>query len=182
MQVAQRSNASAVKSVIAELQNVCETCSSSGTSEPPLQICSMLAQWASVDVYYKVVIAKYNGIQSTVRAMEAFPLCADLQATCCTILANLSNKSLIVTEGGVDAIRKAMQRHPSSIIVQSAALEALRPLTPLLVQERAMLQEIHKLLQSAKGVYLTKAGSKAALDIQSFLENIPPPDSIRAAY
>lgn len=176
MQVAQRSNASTVKSVIAELHKVCNDASSSSEIEPPVQICSMIAQWASVDVYYKVVIVKYNGVQATVRAMAAFPSCADLQSTCCTILANLVNsKDLVVSEGGVRAILKAMQEHPTSTIVQSAALEALRPFIPSLVQEQAILDEIRDLLKRGKDVYLTKAGTKAAMDIQSFLENIPYP-------
>lgn len=173
MQTAQRSNAASVKSVIADLQRVCETAE---TSEPPLRICSMLAQWASVDAYYKVVITKYNGIQSTIRAMHAFLQSADLQSMCCTILATLSNKCLIFQEGGAYAIVEAMKRHPSSIIVQSAALEALSPLTPLLLQEQAMLREIQALVQCTADMYLTKAGSKAGLDITMFLKNLPLPN------
>jgi hypothetical protein len=181
MQVAQRSNASTVKAVIADLQKVCDeaTMLASSTSspseiEPPFQICFMLAQWSSVDVYYKVVIAKYNGIQATLRAMTAFPSCPDLQTSCCTVLANLSNgKDVVVTEGGVQAILKSMQDHPASTFVQSAALEALRPLIPLLKQETAILEEVRELLKRGKDMYLTKAGTKAAMDIQSYLENIP---------
>jgi hypothetical protein len=172
VQTAQRSNASTVKSVIVDLTKVCE---SPDLSEPPIEFCSMLALWASVDAYYKVVISKYNGIQVTVRAMRAFPQCADLQATCCTILAHLSNKCLICQEMGAQAIVAAMQGHPCNIIVQSAALEALRPLTPFLLQERAVLHEIETLLARTKDMYLTEAGCKAALDISIFLANAPPP-------
>ncbi len=135
MKLAQRSNGSTVKSVIADLQRICEEYATNDNVEAPLHEVEMLSQWASVDAYYKVVISKYQGIPTIVLAMKTFPENADVQSFCCSTLKSLNNKLMIHQADGVQAILNAMTNHPSSIVVQSEALEALRFQAPLLPQE-----------------------------------------------
>jgi hypothetical protein len=129
----------------------------------------MLSQWAIADTYYKVVITKYRGIPVIIRAMEAFPDDEDIQGTCCTILTSLTNKVQIFQEGGVDAFLRAMTNHPTSIVVQSAALEGLSALMPLVQHleenNRETLEEIEMVTKLAEDMYLTEAGSKALQEV-----------------
>jgi hypothetical protein len=179
MQVAQRSNGSTVKSVIADLQRICEECNATSNNttvvEAPLHEVEMLSQWASVDAYYKVVISKYQGIPTIVLAMTTFPDDADVQTFCCSTLKSLTNKLLIHQADGVPAILQAMTNHPSSIVVQSEALEALRFQAPLLPQEPPeVLQPLVALLEHAQEMYLTQMGTASAQFLSRFLATIQP--------
>ena len=163
MQIAQRSNASAVKTTIRELL--------SASTELPLHQVAMLSQWASVDdAYYKVIIVKYNGIPALLRAMKHFPESGDLQAYACTALSHLNNKLQIHQQGGVHAMITALQDHPNNITVVSAALQALKSQSLVLKQEpNELLQELTPLLEHSKDMYLTPAGKEAALCLCQFL-------------
>jgi hypothetical protein len=196
--MAQRSNGSTVKGVIDDLQRIVdetlvmvarevsekekesvsaetmikatlEQSPNEQTCEVPILQCSMLSQWAIADTYYKVVITKYRGIPVIIRAMEAFPDDEDIQGTCCTILTSLTNKVQIFQEGGVDAFLHAMTNHPTSIVVQSAALEGLSALMPLVQHleenNRETLEEIEMVTKLAEDMYLTEAGSKALQEV-----------------
>mmetsp|Transcript_9204 Transcript_9204/g.16722 ORF Transcript_9204/g.16722 Transcript_9204/m.16722 type:complete len:378 (-) Transcript_9204:1553-2686(-) len=197
VQVAQRSNGAAVKSAIDELQKIVEEATAMATAlqgrkdvaeeakdddakdddvfqhhhslAPPLQQCSLLAQWARVDVYYKVVITKYHGIPVIVRTMKAFPGHAELQESCCSALANLTSKVVVFQEGGVPAILEAMKAHSRCIRLQSSALEALSGLMPLIQNldenSKQTLKEISTLVEQTKDMYLTENGRKAAENI-----------------
>lgn len=157
----------------APLKKLSEEEERSSESLPLLQ-CSMLAQWARVDSYYKVVITKYQGISVVIRAMKAFANSEEVQASCCVTLANLPNKVQVFQEGGVEAILNAMKRHPSSISVQSAALEALSGIMPLIqhLEENNddTLHEIRTLVQRTEDMYLTENGKKAAMDVLQMME------------
>jgi hypothetical protein len=206
VQVAQRSNGATVKSVIAELDQAIsdavhnigeETNDATTQTHIPLQLCSMLAQWARVDAYYKVVITKYNGVPVIVRAMKTFPKSEDLQALCCSTLSSLTNKLKIYQEGGVHVILEALKMHPNCISVQSSALEALSGVMPLITRhvpcrsktasaidcveheasdddKQELLREIQTVVTKSKDMYLTENGVNAANDILAFLENRKP--------
>lgn len=164
--VAQRSNGGTVKSCIAELQRITAV----APEEPPLDQIFMLAQWASVDAYYKVVISKYQGIPAIIQAMDTFPMSADLQACGCSALKSLSNKSHIHTNGGVSALLNALRNHPASIVVQSEALDALKQQGPMLSQESPdTLRQLIPLLRHAKDMYLTQRGKEGVLFLFQYL-------------
>ncbi|KAL3917782.1 MAG: hypothetical protein SGILL_004549 [Bacillariaceae sp.] len=137
--------------------------------QAPVMQCSMLAQWAHADAYYKVVITKYRGIPIIIRAMKAFPDDEDIQGTCCRLLTSLTNKVQVFQEGGVDALLNAMKSHPSSIVVQSAALEGILALMPLVMHleenNREMISNIEKAAKLAQEMYLTEDGNKAVEEL-----------------
>lgn len=182
MQVIQRSNGKTVKSVIAELKGICEehpdsdSSSSSSHSQsspqhPPLQAMALLAQWASVDVYYKVVITKDQGIPTIVSVMTKFQNSADIQMYGCLALGHLSDKQQIQKFGGVEAILAAMRAHPDSIGVQSEALYALKQQGALLAKSpRNLLSELHPLLSRSKEIYLTRSGEEGKKFVLKVLE------------
>jgi len=164
MKVAQRSNGATVKSVISDLRRKCleSNKQSDAGREPPLEECVMLAQWASVDVYYKVVITKYNGVEVVVAAMKAYPLCEDLQTFCCAILQNLNNKIQVKELGGTIAILEAMKNHSSSVAVQVEACMALKEQNLVLQQEsHEFMTELQQLLAHAHEMYLTPSAQSA---------------------
>ena len=172
MQMAQRSNGSSVKTVIADLNRLCAEAQQNvdvTTRIPPLNECTMLSLWA-VDAYYKVLISKYGGIEAVVTAMMTFPASADLQACCCKILKNIGNKQSVRNAGGVAALATAMQHHSQSIQVQSEACEALKSQVPMLPSEsRDVLQGLLPLLHHAKEMYLTQAGKSSAVFLLDFI-------------
>jgi len=181
MQVAQRSNGSAVKQVIQELQQTLDDCQDrklvgshddeEGEDAAPVSQMAMLAQWASVDAYYKVVIAKYEGIPVIINAMETYQTNVDIQAYGCTALQHLNNKLLIQQHGGVAAMIRAMQLHATNITVQSEALQAIQRQGPkLLGQDPTMLrEELFPSLEHAKDMFLTKAGKDACMFLIQFV-------------
>ena len=173
MQMAQRSNGSNVKAVIADLKRICAEAQSNtvdvSSRTPPLDECTMLSLWA-VDAYYKVLISKYGGIEAVVTAMKVFPSCADLQTCCCNTLKNIGNKQSVHQEGGVSALAAAMRFHPQSIQVQSEACEALQSQVPMLPEERReVLEELLPLLHHAKEMYLTHTGRSSAVFLLDFV-------------
>ena len=133
--------------------------------QPPVVQCSMLAQWALADAYYKVVITKYRGIPIIIRTMKAFPDDEDIQGTCCSLLTSLTNKVQVFQEGGVNALLNAMKYHPSSIVVQSVALEGLFALMPLIMHlqenDYELISNVEKAAKCAQDMYLTEAGTEA---------------------
>lgn len=141
----------------------------------PLLQCSMLAQWTRVDTYYKVVITKYHGIPIVIGAMNAFAASEEVQASCCITLANLTNKVQIFQEGGAQATLRAMKEHPESISVQSAALETLLGIIPLIQHlqddNAEMLREIQTLVKRTDDIFLTEEGKKAAMTIKKMVGN-----------
>ena len=130
--------------------------------QAPETECAMLAQWAT-DAYYKVVISKYNGIPAICDAMELFSNHVNLQASCCTALGRLTiaqspnqmhpqhitNPTAPSAPGGdpsinqriVSLIIRAMKTHPQSILVQSAACEALRNQSLLILKQMTFRDE-----------------------------------------
>eukprot|EP00977_Amphora_coffeiformis_P003865 scaffold768_cov166-Amphora_coffeaeformis.AAC.23 len=108
-----------------------------GTSvEPPTDEINILAHFAP-DAYYRVVISGKQGLQAITRAMCAFPNCRELQECGCLTLGNLctQNNNLVVADqaGAVQAVIAAMRSHPCSVAVQSAACEALRNMSSLIL-------------------------------------------------
>jgi hypothetical protein len=176
MQMYQRSNASSVKCVIADLQITVNEQKKlpNETFEPPLQECFMLSNWA-IDAYYKVVISKYQGIPAIVDAMQTFPNNADLQAYCCITLKNLGNKLAIQQAGGVTAILTAMRAHSDSIHVQSEACEALQSQAQFLHQEPEVVRhDLSCLLRQATGMYLTHKGQESLTFLIEFCNTAQP--------
>lgn len=141
----------------------------------PLLQCSMLAQWARVDSYYKVVITKYQGIPVIIRAMDAFASSEEVQASSCIALANLTNKVQIFQQGGPQAILNAMKGHPHSISVQSAALEALVGVMPLIQHleedNTEILRDIQLSVMRTEAMFLTGDGKIAAKRILEMVNN-----------
>ncbi|KAL3915579.1 MAG: hypothetical protein SGILL_005582 [Bacillariaceae sp.] len=137
--------------------------------DAPILQCSMLAQWALADSYYKVVITKYHGIPVIIRTMKAFPDDEDIQGTSCNILNSLTNKVQVYQNGGVNSFINAMKSHPNSIVVQSAAMEGLYGLMPLLLHleedNKDILSDIESMVKLAEDMYLTEAGSKALKEL-----------------
>jgi len=110
--------------------------------EAPEEECAVLAQCA-VDSYYKVVIAGRGGIPAIVRAMACFPFHRGLVECCCLALSNLcggsgNNVHLIDSAGGVTQVIAAMRNHPQSVAIQSAACDALRNMSDLILQQAAI--------------------------------------------
>lgn len=139
------------------------------TPEMPILQCSMLAQWAQADSYYKVVITKYQGIPVIIRAMKAFADDEDIQGTCCNILNILTNKVQVYQEGGVNAFLRAMKCHPNSTFVQSVAMQGLSGLMPLILHleenNRGVLSDIESMVKLAEDMYLTETGNKAMREL-----------------
>lgn len=104
--------------------------------DPPTAEITILAHFAP-DAFYRVVISGKQGLQAITRAMFLFPNCRDLQECACLALGNLctQNNNLVVAEqaGAVPAIIAAMRAHLSSVAVQSAACDALRNLSALVL-------------------------------------------------
>ena len=175
LQIAQRSSGSTVKAAITEIKRLCleKAVHQDELIEPPIQECAMLSQW-SVDAYYKVVIAKYNGLPAIIDAMAVFPSHSDLQAYCCSALKNISNKIAIQQLGGVAAIASAMLNHPHSIHLQSEACEALKSQGSFLLQESPdTIIQLSSLVRDAKEMYLTPSGKESARFLIEFLPNAP---------
>jgi len=104
--------------------------------DPPTDEINILAHFAP-DAYYRVVISGKQGLHAITRAMCAFPHCRELQECACLALGNLctQNNNLVVADqaGAVQAVIAAMRSHPSSVAVQSAACEALRNMSSLIL-------------------------------------------------
>lgn len=104
--------------------------------EPPTAEVSILAHFAP-DAYYRVVISGKQGLQAITRAMLVFQNCRELQECACLALGNLctQNNNMAVAEqaGAVPAIIAAMRAHSSSVAVQSAACDALRNLSAVVL-------------------------------------------------
>lgn len=196
IKIAQRSNGSAVKSVIAQLQQTCQAAASAAALKntmaaaapanpigqlqalatpaavtAPHQQMALISQWASVDSYYKTVITKYHGMEAIVATMKYFPHDADIQVYGCTALGHLPNKALIHSLGGVTSIVQALQEHSSHFEVQSHAWEALKKQGALLRQESAeTCVQLQGLVEKAQKLYLTKAGKEGSTFVGRFLQ------------
>mmetsp|Transcript_5620 Transcript_5620/g.11601 ORF Transcript_5620/g.11601 Transcript_5620/m.11601 type:complete len:261 (-) Transcript_5620:44-826(-) len=162
-----RSGGPTVKKMIAVIQERCEQVRSSSPHQqapPPLDECSVLAQFAS-DAYYGVITGR-QGIPTLVRAMQTWPQERGLQECCCIALGNLccvnGNNNLIAIEqaGGVRAIINAMRLHGSSVAVQSAACDALRNMGGLILtiaqkpEHFDVKQDLEAALHHATQMYL----------------------------
>ena len=189
MLLAQRSNAQGVKDLVSSIENKCTANKSSETaiSNPrersmlvPDQECSVLSQVAN-DAYYKVVIGSSNGVAILIKAMNTFPQEAGLQEACCQALGNLcerngGNQLAVQREDGIKAIVAAMRRHSGSIAVQSAACEALRTLSTLILahadepqKPSPLLSDVIELLQMATDMYITPTSKESAEQLLSVL-------------
>ncbi len=191
MQVAQRSNGSTVKSVIAGLKaivaNICDDESdleekplSSILGRPPTphQEMALLSQWASVDAYYKVVISKYQGIPTIIKIMEHYAEDPDIQVYGMMTLSQLTNKQQIHECGGVEACIDSLLRFPSNIEIQSQGFGMLKSQAMVLTQEpHDRLRPLVGLLELAKDMYLTQTGRDGVVFVQRFLETYAINDS-----
>jgi hypothetical protein len=209
MQVAQRSNGSTVKSVIALLKDIIDDAEqdasssdldddddddddlseglkvdeiedslrvdglqpSSSLPEAPVQEMALLSQWASVDAYYRVVIAKYQGIPTTIKIMNLYRENLDIQVYCLLTLSQLPNKKQVHEQGGVQACIQSMQRYPSHIEIQSQAFEMLKTqAVALILEPHDCLRPLHGLAQSVQDMYLTQKGREGVTFVKQFLE------------
>jgi hypothetical protein len=151
-----RSGGSTVRQIVAAIHQQCDL-----NGQPPEEECCVLAQWAA-DVYYRVVIAGKQGIPAIVRAMATFPYHAGLQECCCLALGNLclqspTNVMTIGQLGGVHSIVTAMKLHSTSVAVQSAACDALRNMSDLILSWPATENPVVGLMDAlshAKDMYL----------------------------
>ena len=142
----------------------------------------MLAQWASVDPYYKTVITKYHGIEAIVQAMTYFSTDADAQVYGCTALGHLTNKALVRKAGGVTVMMDALENHPSHLEVQSHALEALKKQGGLLREESAQTcAKLSTLVQHSQQLYLTKPGHEGRAFLWQFLQTFHPQGSSKTS-
>lgn len=163
--VVNRSGGATVKRMIETVMERClEQESNPGVEvAPPDEECCVLAQCAA-DSYYKVVIAGRQGIPAIVRAMRVFPYHRGLQECCCLALGNLcsgggANVLAIGTAGGVAHVIVAMRNHPQSVAVQSAACDALRNMSGLILtasvnQDSNVMLQLVEVLTHAKEMYL----------------------------
>jgi hypothetical protein len=187
--MSQRSNAHGVKDLVSTLDQKCETaCQTQPRSEAdvPYSECALLAHIAN-DAYYRVVIGSVNGVTVIIKAMKAFPRHAMLQEACCTSLGNLcqrngSNQLQLQNCGGIHQIIDAMNMHPTSIAVQSAACEALRSMSAFIFapqsrQSPQTLNEIVELLTKVKTMYITSRAKERAEQLLLALQQ-QEPDSI----
>jgi hypothetical protein len=200
VEMAQRSNGSTVKTVIALLKDIIIDAESSDMEEDddgaleadeiedsrrvdglhhdqsslpeaPLQEMAMLSQWASVDAYYRVVISKYQGISTTIKIMNLYRENPDIQVYCLLTLSQLPNKKQINKHGGVEACIQTMQRYPTSIEIQSQAFEVLKTqAAALLLESRDSLSPLHELVVTADDLYLTQKGRECVTFVKQFLE------------
>lgn len=166
LMVLNRSGGSQVKQAIEVIRERCLEQESNPHVRVPLpeDECCILAQCA-VDAYYRVVITGRGGIPVLVRAMRAFLWDRDLQECCCLALGNLcaNNGSTLLavdSAGGVAQIIAAMRNHPQSVAVQSAACDALRNMSGLLLQlamnpgSADLAQQLVDALSHTKGMCL----------------------------
>lgn len=185
MQVAQRSNGSTVKSVIAQLHDIVANATENGEFDTedemltnnvdlPLaanQEMALLSQWASADVYYKVVITKYQGIPTIIKIMQLYAEDPEIQVYGMITLSHLTNKQQIYESGGVQVCINALRRFSSSIEVQSQGFGMLKSQAMLLMQEpHDRIRSLASLLALAKDMYLTKTGRDGVAFVQRFLE------------
>lgn len=164
-----RSGGPMVKQIIhVVLQRCDQALTSAGSTEVPLEECTVLAHFAS-DAYYKAVIAGRQGIPALVRAMKTWPHERGLQECCCLALSSVcvngSNLDAIEETGAVSAIIQAMKYHANSIAVQSAACDALRNMSGLilaLTKKEQIQHDLEGVLQHASGLYLLPSHRRIA--------------------
>jgi hypothetical protein len=179
-----RSGGGAVRQIIADIERRCDeqTASPNSQVQPPESECCILAQWGS-DSYYSIVITGKQGIPAIVRAMQTFPNHQGLQECCCLALGNLCNGndgSLIAVEkaGAVRQIVNAMRNHPQSVAVQSAACDALRNMSGLILAHAntgtsTILPELIVVLSHCREMYLQPLHKNIAEVLLQTLVNIP---------
>jgi len=179
MQLAQRSNGGAIKAVLAKLRGMTEpdsgkvsALSSTELPLPPSQDLALLAQCASADIYYKIIIAKYDGIRTIVKIMEMYPQDLDIQVSGLSTLSELTNKASIHEHGGVSVCLRALTNFPDSIEILSAGLHMLK------MQASELTTEPHKSLclirpiveASERMLDLTASGKEGLIFMKRFLD------------
>ena len=131
-----RSGGSTIKEIIRTINDRCDQVHAGVTVDPPRDEITILAHFAP-DAFYRVVISGKQGLQAITRAMVAFPNCRELQECGCLALGNLctQNNNLVIADqaGAVQTTISAMRLHPASVAVQSAACEALRNMSGLVL-------------------------------------------------
>lgn len=180
--LATRSGGRAVRKMISDIEARCDLkmkASPDSQIAPPEEECCILAQWAS-DSYYGIVIAGKNGIPAIVRAMKVFSGHRGMQECGCLALGNLccsSAVNLIHTEnaGGVGQIINAMRNHPNSVAVQSAACDALRNMSSLILahaqsETSAVASELIEVLSNCKQMILRPSQSRIADSLLTTLQ------------
>jgi hypothetical protein len=180
-----RSGGGCVRQIIAEIERRCDEQLASPEGhqvQPPESECCILAQWGS-DSYYSIVITGRQGIPALVRAMEVFPNHRGLQECCCLALGNLCNGnygSLMAVEnaGGVSQIINAMRNHPQSVAVQSAACDALRNTSGLILAHAqsgspTVVPELIEVLSHCKDMYLRPTHKNVVETLLNYLVNMP---------
>lgn len=180
-----RSGAGTVKQIIADINQRCDEQISSLVDhqvQPPESECCILAQWGS-DSYYSIVITGKQGIPALVRAMQTFSNDPGIQECCCLALGNLCNGSycsLVAVEnaGGVRQIVDAMRNHPQSVAVQSAACDALRNTSSLILAHAQtgvspIVPDLIAALSHCKEMYLRPVHNDTAEVLLQSLVSMP---------
>jgi hypothetical protein len=149
------------------------TLSSVDLPSPPSQHLLLLARCASADMYYKIIIAKYQGIRTIIKIMDMYHHHLDIQVYALSTLADLTNKVSIHEHGGVPACIRAMTNFSNSIEVQSVGLHMLKMQALVLANEpHECLRPLREILEMSKQtlVDLTPAGKEGFIFVERFLD------------
>jgi hypothetical protein len=180
MQLAQRSNGRAIKAVLSKLREMTAP-DESTTSEvgvtlsvdlprPPSDDMLLLAQCASADTYYEVIITKYHGIPTIIKIMDMYQDHLDIQVSALSILAHLPDKESIHQHGGVPACIRTLDIFSNSIEVLSSGFHMLKMQASVLSKEPPdFLRSLCAIVESARQMYLTKVGKDGLIYVERFL-------------
>lgn len=137
---------------------------------------SLLAQCASADLYYKVIITKYHGISTIIKIMDIYAEHLDIQVYGLSTLADLTNKKLIQENGGVGACIRAMLTFSDSIELQSTGFRMLKMQGSALAKEsHPSLRPLHEIVEKAKEMYMTQTGKDGVIFVERFLDTYQIP-------
>jgi hypothetical protein len=171
-------------SVISQKCDAATSLDSTCESDIPFPECVLLSEIAK-DGFYRVVIGSAGGVATLVKVMKKFPDHASLQEVCCTALGYLcqrngSNQLAVRKENAISQICAAMRRHPSSIALQSAACDALRNMSVVILEPSTqptekVKEEMIELLTKASGMYITHISKENAEQLLEALKTTNAP-------
>lgn len=174
--IAQRSSSKEVKAILTLLAEATEENASEEVVEAQ---CAMIARLA-LDAYYQVVISKYGGARILCHVLKHFVHNASILESCCSTLQRMSHAHCL-QQYGIELLMSAMDYHPDSIHVQSAACETLAAIlttthtnTNNMTNTEGMSVDcdyarLSELVDRAAHMFLTPAGLKSVRTLRNLL-------------
>jgi hypothetical protein len=172
--IAQRSSSKEVKAILTQLAEATAETASEDVVEAQ---CAMIARMA-LDAYYQVVISKYGGARIMCHVLKQFLHNASILESCCSTLQRMPHAPYL-QQCGVELLMSAMDYHPDSIHVQSAACATLAAIlttaaaTPATTAVATVIDYDHSrlsdLVDRAAHMFLTPAGLKSVRTLKNLL-------------